>query len=237
MKPSNTSTEDRMMRRLQSANGASGTESTNTDQEGRPFIPPPPPPPTQTSNSSSQRSGRASESGSASTEVSGRSNDMGNVSTQTSGRATVNVANTQYQYSQPPAPRVTVLLQPYNGLTSPLQWWMTFMSYVSLYSLTDRQALDIFPFNTTELVRHWFLTLGDQFKTNLNVFKEAFFKRFREDSCESDLDIVKQEDQKSVDNFIHRFQFAACDLDLSEKHLVSRAIKISNQRFVAKSLF
>lgn len=98
------------------------------------------------------------------------------------------------------------------------------MAYVSLYSLTDRQALDMFPFNATELGRHWFLTLGDQLKRNLNVFKEAFFKRYRVDGCESDLDVVKQEDQESVDNFIHLFQLADSDLDLSEKHLVSRAI-------------
>lgn len=96
------------------------------------------------------------------------------------------------------------------------------MAYVSLYSLTDRQALDIFPYNATDLVRHWFLTLGDQLKTNMNVFKEAFFKRFRDDGCQSDLDVVKQEDQESVDNLIHLFQLADCDLDLSEKHLVSR---------------
>lgn len=153
MKPSNTSTEDRMMTRLQSANGESG--STDTDQEGRPFIPPPPPPPTQASNSSSQSSGRTSDSVSASNQASGRSIDMGNVSTQTGVRAAVNLTNavltTQQQYAQPPAPRVTVHLQPYNGLTSPLQWWMTFMSYVSLYSLTDRQTLDNFSFNTMEL--------------------------------------------------------------------------------------
>lgn len=43
MKPTNTSTEDRMMTRLPSVNGASGTESTNADQEGRPFVPLPPP--------------------------------------------------------------------------------------------------------------------------------------------------------------------------------------------------
>lgn len=66
---------------------------------------------------------------------------------------------------------------------------------------------------------------GGRIKTNLSVLKEAFFKRFREDGCESDLDIVKQEDQESVDNFIHRFRLAACDFDLSDKHLVSRAIK------------
>lgn len=41
------------------------------------------------------------------------------------------------------------------------------MAYVSLYSLTDGQALDIFPYNATDLVRHWFLTLGDQLKTNI----------------------------------------------------------------------
>lgn len=103
----------------------------------------------------------------------------------------------------------------------------------------DRQTLDIFPFNATELVRHWFLTLGDQLKTNLNVFKEAFFKRFREDGCESDLDDVKQEDQESVDNFIHVFQLTDCDLDLSETHLVSRAINnlktaIRGQMFILK---
>lgn len=96
------------------------------------------------------------------------------------------------------------------------------MAYVNLNSLIDRQALDIFPFNASELVGHWFLTLGDQLKTNMDVFKEAFFKRFRDDGCQSDLDVVKQEDQESVDNFIHLFQLADCDLDLSEKHLVSR---------------
>uniref|UniRef100_K1QZ78 Uncharacterized protein n=1 Tax=Magallana gigas TaxID=29159 RepID=K1QZ78_MAGGI len=46
MKTTNTSTEDRMMTRLQSANGASGTESKNADQEGRPFVPLPHPQPT-----------------------------------------------------------------------------------------------------------------------------------------------------------------------------------------------
>lgn len=65
---------------------------------------------------------------------------------------------------------------------------------------------------------------GGPTQINLNVFKEAFFKRFREDGCESDLDDVKQEDQESADNFIHVFQLADCDLDLSETHLVSRAI-------------
>lgn len=51
--------------------------------------------------------------------------------------------------------------------------------------------------------------------------KKLFFISFRENGCESDLDIVKQEDQKLVDNFIHRYQLTACDQDSSEKHLVS----------------
>lgn len=50
----------------------------------------------------------------------------------------------------PVPPRVTVHLAPYNGLSSVVQWWLNFLSYVQLYQLADDQAINILPFYFTE---------------------------------------------------------------------------------------
>lgn len=86
-------------------------------------------------------------------------------------------------------------------------------------------------------MRHWFFFLGDQFKTNLSVFKDAFFKRFSEDGCESDLDIVKQEGVGW--QFHSLIPIGSLWFGLKWKTLVSRAIKnlkpaIRGQVFILK---
>lgn len=86
-------------------------------------------------------------------------------------------------------------------------------------------------------MRHWFFFLGDQFKTNLSVFKDAFFKRFSEDGCESDLDIVKQEGVGW--QFHSLIPIGSLWFGLKWETLVSRAIKnlkpaIRGQVFILK---
>lgn len=85
-------------------------------------------------------------------------------------------------------------------------------------------------------MRHWFFFLGDQFKC-VSVFKDAFFKRFSEDGCESDLDIVEQEGVSW--QFHSLIPIGSLWFGLKWETLVSRAIKnlkpaIPGQVFILK---
>lgn len=61
------------------------------------------------------------------------------------------------QRPAPPAPqataavtamplKVSVHLAPYNGVSSVVQWWMNFITYIELFQMTNDQTLNILPF-------------------------------------------------------------------------------------------
>lgn len=122
-------------------------------------------------------------------------------------------------------PRVTVHLAPYNGLSSVVQWWLNFLSYVQLYQLTDDQAINILPFYFTEPVKHWFYQLEANARSSLSQFKLAFFSRFRKNDEDLDLDDIKQGQEEDIDSFLFRLQQAASDLNITEVELTKKAVK------------
>lgn len=130
----------------------------------------------------------------------------------------------------PVPPRVTVHLAPYNGLSSVVQWWLNFLSYVQLYQLTDDQAINILPFYFTEPVKHWFYQLEANARSSLSQFKLAFFSRFRKNDEDLDLDDIKQGQEEDIDSFLFRLQQAASDLNITEVELTKK----SSQRAPAK---
>ncbi|XP_062576245.1 uncharacterized protein LOC134267044 [Saccostrea cucullata] len=103
-------------------------------------------------------------------------------------------------------PRVTVHLTPYDRASSAVQWWLNFMSYVSVYQMTDSQALNIIPFNITEPVKHWFYQLAQASKSSLSAFKHAFFDRYRKTDEDLDLDDIKQGANEKLDSYLFRLQ-------------------------------
>lgn len=125
----------------------------------------------------------------------------------------------------PVPPRVTVHLAPYNGLSSVVQWWLNFLSYVQLYQLADDQAINILPFYFTEPVKHWFYQLEANARSSLSQFKLAFFSRFRKNDEDLDLDDIKQGQEEDIDSFLFRLQQAASDLNITEVELTKKAVK------------
>lgn len=94
------------------------------------------------------------------------------------------------QRPAPPAPqataavtamplKVSVHLAPYNGVSSVVQWWMNFITYIELFQMTNDQTLNILPFYFTEPVKHWFYQLQLTTRASLTNFKQAFFARYR----------------------------------------------------------
>ena len=127
--------------------------------------------------------------------------------------------------ASPMPPKVSVHLTPYNGLASVVQWWLHFMSYVTLYQMTDEQAINILPFYFTEPVKHWFYQLADSSKTSIMSFKRALFARYRKTEEDLDLDDIKQGDGEDIDSYIFRLQQAASDLTITEADLTKKAVK------------
>ena len=127
--------------------------------------------------------------------------------------------------ASPMPPKVSVHLTPYNGLASVVQWWLNFMSYVTLYQMTDEQAINILPFYFTEPVKHWFYQLADSSKTSIMSFKRALFARYRKTEEDLDLDDIKQGDGEDIDSYIFRLQQAASDLAITEADLTKKAVK------------
>lgn len=125
----------------------------------------------------------------------------------------------------PVPPRVTVHLAPYNRLSSVVQWWLNFLSYVQLYQLTDDQAINILPFYFTEPVKHWFYQLEANARSSLSQFKLAFFSRFRKNDEDLDLDDIKQGQEEDIDSFLFRLQQAASDLNITEAELTKKETK------------
>ena len=80
-------------------------------------------------------------------------------------------------YSAPRVP-VNIQLPQYDGTTSVVQWWMSFMAYVQLYRMDDHQAINIIPFCLSHMIKHWFLNLDLNIKVR-SQWKKAFFTRFK----------------------------------------------------------
>ena len=128
-------------------------------------------------------------------------------------------------YSAPRVP-VNIQLPQYDGTTSIVQWWMSFMAYVQLYRMDEHQAINIIPFCLSHMIKHWFLNLDFQIKTSLESVKKAFFTRFKnQETADEDIDNISQGTNETVDNYVFRFQQAASDSELPEKYLVQKAIK------------
>lgn len=183
------------------------------------------------------------QNGMASSQTTGGSSTS-TATTSTGASASINTATTGTQMSTgqrtaPPAPpasqattavtamppKVSVHLAPYNGVSSVVQWWMNFISYIQLYQMTNDQALNILPFYFTEPVKHWFYQLQLTTRASLTNFKQAFFARYRKTEEDLDLDEIKQGIDEDLDSYIFRFQQAASDLTITEAELTKKAVK------------
>lgn len=180
----------------------------------------------------SERNGTSSQTAGGSSTV---------TSTSTGASATISTATTGTQMSTgqrpaPPAPqataavtamppKVSVHLALYNGVSSVVQWWMNFISYIQLYQMTNDQALNSLPFYFTEPVKHWFYQLQLTTRASLTNFKQAFFARYKKTEEDLDLDDIKQGIDEDLDSYIFGFQQAASDLTITEAELTKMAVK------------
>ena len=62
------------------------------------------------------------------------------------------------------------------------QWWLLFVQYCGLYSLTEAQMIQRLPFNLTEKAQQWFLRFSEDVKGILDTLKNAFIDRFDQKS-------------------------------------------------------
>ena len=72
-----------------------------------------------------------------------------------------------------------VNIQPFDEKRmSAAQWWLLFVQYCGLYSLTETQMIQRLPFNLTEKAQQWFLRFSEDVKGILDTLKNAFIDRF-----------------------------------------------------------
>ncbi|KAK3097358.1 hypothetical protein FSP39_008986 [Pinctada imbricata] len=136
-----------------------------------------------------------------------------------SSQPPVSVPNTSS--SQPPVKAQKIPLPPmekFDGQSSSVtEWWITFMSFVTLHQMPEASAITALPFYLTGIAQQWFLHLAPQFKVSLNKVGEAFFKRFKpKEPINKEVLRVNQAPGETVDQYLFRVRRLAADSTMDE---------------------
>ena len=148
-------------------------------------------------------------------------------------------AQQQEVYPRPPPGyqnKIVVNLKQYNGQTDPMLWWTSFMSYIMLQRMAEWEALLVLPFYLIGIAEQWFELLDVNTKSSLDKIKTAFLNRFNKQKQEDiGLTNLKQQENESVDNYIHRALSYNKTNSVSEEFLVKltyRGLKPGIQHIV-----
>lgn len=111
--------------------------------------------------------------------------------------------------AEPPTPAPTssapkVKLDKYDGKLSIVQWWLKFMTFLSLQRLSEAVAFDTMPFCLTGAAESWFFSLDTNIKSSFESIRQAIHNRFKP-STRHNLQLmdVKQKEAERVEDFIH----------------------------------
>ena len=119
-------------------------------------------------------------------------------------------------------PRYNVQIEQFNGKGNAGQWWTMFVAFVTLQRMPEAESILVLPFHLSGIAREWFNILDSSCKTSLSTIKDAFLKLFKPMIKQGvKLTDLKQGDNETVDEYIHRALSLNSDNCVSEDFLVS----------------
>ena len=121
----------------------------------------------------------------------------------------------QYEECFPriPAPQ----LPKFDGRGSATEWWMSFMAFIRFTNIPAVRAIQMLHFYFSGISLQWFNFLDPVKKTSLDVFRQAFFERFKSSSpFNKDLLRIQQQPGEGVEEYIYRVRKLATDSTLDE---------------------
>lgn len=138
-------------------------------------------------------------------------------------------AATQLQQPLPqfqmPVPPHLMPVRKFSGKGSVVQWWKSFLTYMTLQGLTEARICQYFPCYLEGNAEYWYNNLNDSIKKSFNLLKEAFLKRFRPTQLNVELMDISQGEQETVDDYIHRVLKQFADADVTENSLMTKAMR------------
>ncbi|XP_062574148.1 uncharacterized protein LOC134235987 [Saccostrea cucullata] len=115
-----------------------------------------------------------------------------------------------------------VRLEKFNGKVSVVQWWYKFITFINLQKLTEEVAINTLPFYLEGAAESWFYALDGAVKSSLESIRRALHNRFQPSSRHNlQLMDVKQKDQESVEDFMHRVTSMTNDRSVDQDWLIT----------------
>ncbi|VDI40899.1 Hypothetical predicted protein [Mytilus galloprovincialis] len=141
-------------------------------------------------------------------------------------------ASASGQGSNRPAPqvfqtqRIMVNLKHYNGDTDAVQWWASFLAYITLQRMAEWEAILVLPFYLCGIAEQWFEMIDSTTKASLANIKLSFLNRFKQHKQEDiGLTYLRQQENEPVDQYLHRALNYNKTNSVSEQFLVKLAYR------------
>eukprot|EP00105_Crassostrea_gigas_P039151 XP_019923299.1 PREDICTED: uncharacterized protein LOC109618898 [Crassostrea gigas] len=97
------------------------------------------------------------------------------------------------------------------------EWWMSFMAFISFTYIPVVRAIQMLHFYLTGISLQWFTFLNPVKKTSLEMFKQAFFDRFKPSSpINKDLLRIQQQPREGVEEYFYRVRKLATNSTMDE---------------------
>ena len=160
---------------------------------------------------------------------------------QTASGTTTSAASTSTEPTTTASNQVPfVNIQPFDEKRmSAAQWWLLFVQYCGLYSLTEAQMIQRLPFNLTEKAQQWFFRLSEDVKGTLDTLKNAFIDRFdqKSESLSATLKDIKQRTNETVDDYVSRMLNKKADTEHLSPEMLVQLTKEGLKPAIAEMVF
>lgn len=121
-----------------------------------------------------------------------------------------------------PAPQ----LPKFDGRGSVTEWWMSFVAFITLTNIPAIKAIQMLHLYFSGIALQWFKFLDPVKKSSLDIFKQAFFARFKPSSLiNTDLLSIQQQPGESVKEYFHRVQKLSSDSTMDDSDVTELAKK------------
>lgn len=126
-----------------------------------------------------------------------------------------------------PAPQ----LPKFDGTGSATEWWMSFVAFVTLTNLPAVKAIQMLHLYFSGISLQWFTFLDPVKKSSMDIFKQAFFARFKPSSpINKDLMWIQQQPGEGVKEYFYRIQKLASDSTMDDSAVTELAKKGLHKR-------
>lgn len=133
----------------------------------------------------------------------------------------------QLLFPRIPAPQ----LPKFDGRGSATEWWMSFVAFITLTNIPAVKAIQMLHLYFGGISLQWFTFLDPVKKSSLDIFKQAFFARFKPSSpINEDLLWIQQQPGEGVKEYFYRVQKLASDSTMDDSAVTELAKKGLHKR-------